>query len=366
MVHGNVNLSHLNATRAVRAVGSHIEGSLILSQAELKVGRDDNSLDLDLAHIDGTAFLDELHATGEVLAGGANIKGQLSLKGARLKNEKEDGYALSFSGAHIYSDAFLDGLTVMKGAIRAPMATIELQLSLKSVTLCGEGDGNQKPRPINLRRARIGTLAVDDALPANHSLPPITAVGWQLGDVKGVIRGDRKAAKNWLGPAKAREANRGTFSAQPWHEMAAVYERNGQPACARYLRWEAGRRTTGAASWWSKPPRWLYGLFVGHGYYPLFAALWLSVAFLALCSSPGRTSLLLSLPARKTPRRPLRRRLGQLPDATAAHPQWARRSPERPPALNSVPATRAFSLVFTHSTGYCPPPPPGKAMPGSS
>jgi hypothetical protein len=98
-----------------------------------------------------------------------------------------------------------------------------------------------------------------------------------LGDVTGLIRHDKKAAAEWLrGDNAAKE-----FVAQPWHELANVYDRNGQPADARWMRWNAARGVTRTSPWWSKPIRWTYGLLVGHGYYPLIAALWLILVIVA-------------------------------------------------------------------------------------
>ncbi len=86
-----------------------------------------------------------------------------------------------------------------------------------------------------------------------------------------MLRTDRKIAARWLASAPS-------FVAQPWHELAQVYDRNGQPSDARFLRLRAARLTTKHAPWWSKPPRWGYGLLVGYGYFPLVAGAWLVAA----------------------------------------------------------------------------------------
>jgi hypothetical protein len=48
-------------------------------------------------------------------------------------------------------------------------------------------------------------------------------------------------------PDNARE-----FVAQPWHELANVYDRNGQPADARWMRWKAARGVTRTSPRWSR------------------------------------------------------------------------------------------------------------------
>ncbi len=92
-------------------------------------------------------------------------------------------------------------------------------------------------------------------------------------DLRGVVRSDRRATRRWLDTAPA-------FVAQPWHELAQVYDRNGQPADAKYLRLHAARRATQTSPWWSKPPRVAYDLLVGYGYRPLLAGAWLIAALL--------------------------------------------------------------------------------------
>jgi len=63
--------------------------------------------------------------------------------------------------------------------------------------------------------------------------------------------------------------------AQPWHELANVHERNGQPADARWMRWQAAEGVTRTSRPWPKVIRRIYGALTCHGYYPLIAALWL-------------------------------------------------------------------------------------------
>lgn len=56
-----------------------------------------------------------------------------------------------------------------------------------------------------------------------------TLAGYLVHDIHGLLRTDRKAAKDWLD-------NSTVFTSQPWEELARVYDRNGQPADARCLR----------------------------------------------------------------------------------------------------------------------------------
>ena len=130
----------------------------------------------------------------------------------------------------------------------------------------------------------------------------LSASGWRLGDVRGRIRHDKKATADWLSSDNVTEE----FVAQPWHELANIYERNGQPADARWMRWRAAQGVTRTSPWWSKLIRKIYGALVGHGYYPLIAAVWLILAIVAsglivATKASAFTPTVTSKAARKTP-----------------------------------------------------------------
>ena len=124
---------------------------------------------------------------------------------------------------------------------------------------------------MNLTRATINDLVTPaDARPSGL----LSATGWQITDVHGKIRADWKAAADWLDSTPGHTG----FTSQPWHALAAVYDRNGQPADARRLRFTAANRTTTHAPRYSRPLRKTFLVAAGHGYYPLLAAVWLLLA----------------------------------------------------------------------------------------
>jgi hypothetical protein len=93
----------------------------------------------------------------------------------------------------------------------------------------------------------------------------VAVVGWRLGDVTGSIRENRRVAETWLeGQPLSQHSVR-----QPWHELAAVYDRNGQTAEAKRMRYRAEVNATATSSVttrvWRGVERWV----TGHGYYPL-------------------------------------------------------------------------------------------------
>jgi hypothetical protein len=187
-----------------------------------------------------------LRASGEIRLVAACIAGRLSFVGAELESDEE--------------------VTLNAESLDTRI------LVLRDLKIRGPSD--EQGRGLSLVAARIGDLAVDKEGAAGAFPGPLDATGWEVGNVHDALRTDSRAAAEWLGSQEP-------FSAQPWHALAAVYERNGQPAEARRLRFQAAHRTTRSASWWSKPPRWAYGALVGYGYYPLAAGAWLVAALVA-------------------------------------------------------------------------------------
>ncbi|MBY6386617.1 hypothetical protein HG717_22225 [Rhodococcus erythropolis] len=269
----------------VRAVGATIGKQLNFRGASITAPTG-SALLLDGASIDGDLVANGgFTAIGEVRALGATIGGQLDLSGATLTNQ--DGTALTLDGATVTGELFAsDGFAAI-GEVRALGATIGGQLDLSGATLT-----NPDGTALTLESSTIATLrlaptrvsgtidltrtTITDLRIPDNSIPdgPLIATGWQITDVHGQIRADRDAATRWL---QTTPSKRG-FTVQPWHAMAEVYDRNGQPADARRLRFVAANKVTEHAPWYSKPLRWTYRVVAGHGYYPLLAAVWLVIA----------------------------------------------------------------------------------------
>lgn len=213
------------------------------------------ALHLDHSVVSGDAILDAVQAKGEIRAVGATFEGKLILAGGtslhKGSSEDDESHALGLD-----------------------LATVRV-LILEKFT----ADGG-----LNLRGAKIGALYVDEE--GSKACPPAlsSAQGWELGAVHGDLHTKRQRVQVWLDTMSPKRA--GTlkawwfgqeFVSQPWKEMASVFERSGQPAAARRLRFAAARRTTRFAPAWSKPVRWLYAAFAGYGYYPLIVIPWLAL-----------------------------------------------------------------------------------------
>ncbi|MCK8673930.1 hypothetical protein M1M07_22825 [Rhodococcus sp. HM1] len=317
---GGLFADRLIAEGTVRAAGANI-GEIQLNGATLTNPKG-NALILDGATVTGTLYANtertetgristEFIATGKIIAEAAMI-GLLDLTGAILVNH--GGTVLDLERASLSGGLYARGdeggsSFYATGQISARNATIGL-LDLTSARLLhGDSDGQNldlesstittlKLRPdrvdgtLNLTRTTITDLRTPEKTPPQGRL---VATGWQVADVHGLIRSSPRAATRWLGSSlPGRETcpknadaqgeqrfRRDGFTAQPWHALAAVYDRNGQPADARRLRFTAANKTTTHVPWYSKPLRWIYLVVAGHGYYPLLAALWL-VGVLAL------------------------------------------------------------------------------------
>ena len=299
---GGAFLTGLEATGEVRALGARITGQLDLKGAKLSKP-DGHALALDRAEITGGAFLTGLEATGEVRAPGARITGQLDLRGAKLTNP--DGVALSLDRAEITGNAVLTALEAT-GEVRAPGARIAGQLDLRGAKLTNPG-GNA----LDLSNATLNTVFLNEAITAEgrmnlsfasvrvlsvgakksaKGLPLLSgAQGWTVGAVHGFLRTDRNSARDWLDTldTPARTSGRKDFAAQPWKELAKIYDQIGQPEDGRRLRFWAAQRTTRVTPLTSKLIRWPYAALVGYGYYPALILLWLTALWISvfvLCS----------------------------------------------------------------------------------
>jgi hypothetical protein len=269
-----------------RARGAHF-GELNLSGATLS-NPDGYAIDLDGAEIAADMIArDGFRTEGNIRAVGARIGDDLTLSGATLTNP--DGYALLLDRTEIGRNLFARGSTA-EGIVRAASARIGGDLILSGATLSNrdgdaldlEGteikgslicDDADVDGIIDLRRAIIGDLVTPEAGSAPGLL---VATGWEIRDLHGRLRNDWRAAHRWL-----KTAPHSQQSVQPWHALAAVYERNGQPTDGRRLRLAAANRVTSNAPWPAKVGRTIYLCVVGHGYYPLLAGLWLALVVLA-------------------------------------------------------------------------------------
>ncbi len=224
----------------------------------------------------------------------AHIKGQLAMDGARI-NGSVKGTSLVAQGLRAESDVILRhgfqtaGTVSLEGAEVAGELTLQgarlgappAGFSLDARNLRADGDviiGSRTALigPIRFAGAHIGRLS----LPSTGELPALaSAAGWQLGDLWGGPRTNRRLAAQWLDTQT---------STQPWQEVAALYERIGQPADARWIRYRSAVRSTRSGPPSSRIGRWVSWATTGHGYYaaPLTVG-WLLGIFLVAWAVTG-------------------------------------------------------------------------------
>jgi hypothetical protein len=284
---GEQRIAAASSSPAIAALGARIGGQLILHGATLQ-NANGIALALDRAEITGGLVADGFTADGQVRALVARIGGQLSLNGATLQNA--NGIALYLDFAEITGGLFANGFTA-DGEVRAFGAQIKhefdldtaslrnptgkaLSLELSSITMLGLTPSVTEG-VVSLYRAQIGDLVTGELPPA-----PLVATGWEVSDIHGPLRENVEAAMRWLetNPESAKPSQK--TSVQPWHALAAVYERNGDPASARKLRYAAAKKLTSQSSGLTKVAGWLYDGLVGHGYYPLRTLGWLAAMVL--------------------------------------------------------------------------------------
>lgn len=237
-------------------------------------------LQADAMRVTHVVDLSQATSTGEVRALGAQIGGQLNLNGATLT--KPDRNTLNLDRATITGSLFAREKFTSQGEIRAVGAQISGQLNLGGLCTHVTLQESAVTSTLGLTAGFRGTLDIMSAhvrallLPTDCEGRSITWAGVQLQSVDGGLD-NRAAAARWL------ETDPQGFRAQPWHQVADCYGRDGRPEDATWLRIKAAHHTREHASRHRKVWLWLYWLFAGYGYRPLYAAGWLVAATLAAC-----------------------------------------------------------------------------------
>ncbi|MDV6284965.1 hypothetical protein [Rhodococcus jostii] len=279
----------LKAVGEIRAIGVHIGGALILTDATLTnpIGK---AMHIDFARIEGALIARNLTTTGEICAAGVHIGGELGLTGATLTN-LSGRPALHLYNAHIDGALFANRLTAI-GEIRAIGVHISGTLILTDANLTStNGDTlaltGATLRHLVLRPKRIrGPIRLELATIKTFSLPEaqgesephtsafaeasMNAAGWSVTDFNGAIRRDWRVARSYL-----KRTDYPEFVPQPWFDLADVYDRAGHPDQARSLRLYAENQITGNTYGVTKAIRRIYAATVGYGYRPFLPVLWL-------------------------------------------------------------------------------------------
>jgi uncharacterized protein YjbI with pentapeptide repeats len=266
----------------ISAKRARINGPLVLDDA--KLWGDGKALDLEDAEITDGVFASRLAVQGEIHAPRVTIKGTLYLDGAEIRNLDPSGAVLVLDNAEIAGGVFAAHGFKAEGRISAKRATIRGSLDLSNAILRGADGTAVALDSAKVQRLILVPEEVDGSIDLSHAVfdemetderpPTVAGTGWVIGDIYGPLRVDWRAAQTWL------NAQQNTTSVQPWYAMADVYERNGDPAAARRLRFRASKKVTAQSSQPTKLIRGVYSAVLGNGYYPMYAAAWLVLVLL--------------------------------------------------------------------------------------
>lgn len=296
-ISGNLDLSRVSFSE-IHAPHASVGGSVRLNGAVLRGPKvqmllngermdfpPHPTLELSLAKVSGNLMLDGLKTNGPIVATGIEVAKQVSAHGAILDFAGEE--ALMLDRAIIGDSCFLVEGFSSRSQVRAPGAHIGGRLYVQGGCIQGNHDW-----ALNLEGASLGGLVLDtkslsggmNASFANLGVlesrgePPaeLAALGWRVQDLGGSLT-TVSTNKAWLSTIKEVD-----FAAQPWHEIAGIFERHGRPSDAKKLRFQAARMTTRKSPFLAKAIRRVYSAFAGYGYYPLLAGAWLlGAAFIA-------------------------------------------------------------------------------------
>ncbi len=291
-VDGSTHLrAPLQVAGPVTLAGARLGGQFNMRGAQIDGVTDaGRSLVAQGMQVDLVVYLDEgFECAGAVTLHGSKVGAQLSMTGARLGRSTDDGWSFDGQDLEIGTDAFFDDDFIATGTVTLHGARIGGHASFDRARIQGkDGDGcsldlrmlqaqsdlylGEHPEiagTIRLTGSRIQRLVVAQATEP----PPLDDVaGWSLGDLAGRPRTHRKSAAAWLA---------GQHTAQPWLELAALYDRIGQPSDARWIRYRSAVRSSSNGSWVSRAGRGIYRATTGHGYYPARHTLaWLLAIFL--------------------------------------------------------------------------------------
>jgi hypothetical protein len=275
---GGSELTGAGRQGAVRLVGARV-GSLSLGGARL-TNQTGWALAAHYLDVSGTLYLDGIRSTGGIRLSGSRIGGQVVLEAATIDGRHQsalagtrmqvsqavllDGATLTSSGedatvtlrsARIAGDLEARG-TVLEHptgtALRLNTATVDGRLILHPATV--------RSGVLDFRNSTVGTFSDDPSrVPGAVELDGLTYRG--LPGKAGVTVEQRLA---WLGAMPA-------YAAQPYRQLAAVYQGAGHDDDARRVLVAQQRRKGSGLTGWTKVRHQLFGSFLQYGYQPIRA-----------------------------------------------------------------------------------------------
>jgi hypothetical protein len=256
----------------------------------------------------GANFDGKFSTAGTVRLFGAEIEGPLSFRGAKLNTGAHSGTALVADGVKVTNALYLDGGFNPGGPVSLVGAEIGGDLCWEPDTrplLVGRSQGRAR-----CALSRHGRMAHERPLAPRWFRLPWPR--WRRSvDLEGSIGMDsrpipaaRHAATRGWAPAGAQPTTTGSaspgaespgapaspltrFAAQPYEQLASVYEDTGQDAESRHIRIAAqrDRRTYGALSKPARCSNWLFDKTIRYGYRAWRAVVALLVLYVVACGA---------------------------------------------------------------------------------
>lgn len=286
-------LGRMVITGAVRAVEATIGGDFVLEAATLvyqPTPADPHGCALDVSgmRITGSLLGSKQDEVYQQPYGGCCITGGIKARNLFVGNRLD------------LTNAILSGQ--QKWTLDLESATVsELKLMPK---ICAGGVNLIRARIIDLHTARVHGLHNSCKDCRDRPLPPhpLKATGWEIDHLQGPVRDDWRIAHDWLNtsfpdkPSKNPQAcwtawprRKPSIAVQPWYTVASVYDRIGDPAAARRVRYKADARVTAQSPIGTRLTRTAYRIVAGYGLYPLWSILSMAtlvlLATLAVCMS---------------------------------------------------------------------------------
>jgi hypothetical protein len=240
------------------------------------------------SRIAGGVICANAHFEREVVFERAQVQGEFSLFRATVGKE------LNLDAAQIARDLTMNGTTINSPKVSMARARVGGTLTWEVLRTVG-GDFE-----VDLTQAHVGYLNDDlsrwhnakltfegvsfDGIKVEGTVRHLTSVrhwfdeGRKLHFVRKQIwlpEWVRKEDDSWLGARRRWLASqKGDWSADPYDRTAAALARAGQAPTARAIAIEREVRRRKNSRLLDRPPSWLFGLLIGHGYRALYAVGW--------------------------------------------------------------------------------------------
>jgi len=277
-VRGGLVLSNATVGGELRGVRTTIDGGVSLQGAELN-STDEYAVMLDGASIGGHVNLSKSKLGRPFRACGALVSGQIIARD--VIDTDPTTPLLLMQGSTIRYDILVSGESPV-GSIDLTDARMELAFAFEclkeldhSLDLVLNGSSMQMLHITSRIRVRIRAAnATIGKLSVRHidRLELADAAGWVVGGIRAKAV-DARQVRKLLEAGHSKER----FIQQPWSAMAAALDASGFQEQARSIHRSAAWHSTRQARGVTRLLNTLYGVLVGHGYYPAWVVGWLLV-----------------------------------------------------------------------------------------